>query len=82
MSPYQSQVIDTTLTEFDRQAQMQKQAIADQALRSGAFGGGREGVQLAEFTSGSDRNRAATQAQLLQAGYGQAQAARQADFTK
>ena len=80
MSPYQSQVIDTTLTEFDRQAQIQKQAIADQALRSGAFGGGREGVQLAEFTSGSDRNRAATQAQLLQAGYGQAQAARQADL--
>tara|TARA_R110000803_G_scaffold53558_2_gene109880 strand:+ start:1131 stop:2285 length:1155 start_codon:yes stop_codon:yes gene_type:complete len=80
MSPYQSQVIDTTLTEFDRQAQMQKQAIADQALRSGAFGGGREGVQLAEFTSGSDRNRAATQAQLLQSGYGQAQAARQADL--
>jgi hypothetical protein len=80
MSPYQSQVIDTTLTEFDRQAAMQKQAIADQALRSGAFGGGREGVQLAEFTSGSDRNRAATQAQLLQAGYGQAQAARQADL--
>ena len=80
MSPYQQQVIDTTLTEFDRQAQMQKQAIADQALRSGAFGGGREGVQLAEFTSGSDRNRAATQAQLLQAGYGQAQAARQADL--
>jgi hypothetical protein len=80
MSPYQQQVIDTTLTEFDRQAAMQKQAIADQALRSGAFGGGREGVQLAEFTSGSDRNRAATQAQLLQAGYGQAQAARQADL--
>jgi hypothetical protein len=80
MSPDQSQVIDTTLTEFDRQAAMQKQAIADQALRSGAFGGGREGVQLAEFTSGSDRNRAATQAQLLQAGYGQAQAARQADL--
>jgi len=80
MSPYQSQVIDTTLDEFDRQAQIQKQAIADQALRSGAFGGGREGVQLAEFTSGSDRNRAATQAQLLQAGYGQAQAARQADL--
>ena len=80
MSPYLSQVIDTTLTEFDRQAAMQKQAIADQALRSGAFGGGREGVQLAEFTSGSDRNRAATQAQLLQAGYGQAQAARQADL--
>ena len=80
MSPYQQQVIDTTLAEFDRQRQIQEQGIAQSALRAGAFGGGREGVQLAEFQSASDRNRAATQAQLLQAGYGQAQAARQADL--
>ena len=80
MSPYQQQVIDTTLAEFDRQRQIQEQAIAQSALRAGAFGGGREGVQLAEFQSASDRNRAATQAQLLQAGYGQAQAARQQDL--
>ena len=80
MSPYQQQVIDTTLAEFDRQRQIQEQAIAQSALRAGAFGGGREGVQLAEFQAASDRNRAATQAQLLQAGYGQAQAARQQDL--
>ena len=80
MSPYQQQVIDTTLAEFDRQRQIQEQAIAQSALRAGAFGGGREGVQLAEFQSASDRNRAATQAQLLQQGYGQAQAARQQDL--
>ena len=80
MSPYQQQVIDTTLAEFDRQRQIQEQAIAQSALRAGAFGGGREGVQLAEFQAASDRNRAATQAQLLQQGYGQAQAARQADL--
>ena len=80
MSPYQQQVIDTTLAEFDRQRKIQEQAIAQSALRAGAFGGGREGVQLAEFQAASDRNRAATQAQLLQAGYGQAQAARQQDL--
>ena len=80
MSPYQTQVIDTTLAEFDRQKKIQEQAIAQSALRAGAFGGGREGVQLAEFQAASDRNRAATQAQLLQQGYGQAQAARQADL--
>ena len=80
MSPYQQQVIDTTLAEFDRQRQIQEQAIAQSALRAGAFGGGREGVQLAEFQAASDRNRAATQAQLLQQGYGQAQAARQQDL--
>jgi hypothetical protein len=49
MSPYQTDVIDTSLAEFDRQRQMQEQQIRDQAVRSGNFGGGREGVQLAEF---------------------------------
>ncbi len=80
MSPYQSQVIDASLAEFDRNAQMQQQQIADQAVASGAFGGGREGVMQAEYQAGSDRNRAALQAGLLQQGFGQAQAARQQDI--
>ena len=81
MSPYQSDVIDTTLTEFDRQAQAQKAAQAAQALGvPGAFGGGREGVLQAQYQSESDRNRAALQANLLQSGFQQAQAARQADL--
>ena len=74
MSPYQQQVIDTSLAEFDRQAAMQEQRIRDQAVASGAFGGGREGVLQSEFRAGSDRNRAALQAGLLQQGFGQAQA--------
>ena len=73
MSPYQQQVIDTTLEEFDRQRAMQEQRISDQAVASGAFGGGRQGVLESEFRTGSDRERAAIQAQLLQQGYGQAQ---------
>ena len=73
MSPFQQDVIDTTLSEFDRQAAMRQQAIADQAVTAGAFGGGREGVQRAEYQAASDRNRAALQAQLLQQGFGQAQ---------
>ena len=81
MSPYQSDVIDTTLTEFDRQAQAQKAAQAAQALGvPGAFGGGREGVLQAQYQSESDRNRAALQANLLQQGFQQAQQARQADL--
>ena len=76
MSPYQQQVIDTSLAEFDRQAGAQRQGIRDQAVAAGAFGGGREGVQLAEFQAGSDRNRAALQAGLLQQGFGQAVARR------
>jgi hypothetical protein len=73
MSPYQQQVIDTTLQDFDRQAAMQEQRIRDTAATSGAFGGGRQGVLEAEFRAGSDRNRAALQAGLLQQGFGQAQ---------
>ena len=81
MSPYQSQVIDTALSEFDRQAQSQKASQSAQALGiPGAFGGGREGVLQAEYQSSSDRNRAALQNQMLQQGFQQAQAARQQDF--
>ena len=81
MSPYQQDVIDTSLTEFDRQAQMRQQQMQDQTLGvPGAFGGGREGVQLAEYQTGSDRNRAMMQAGLLQQGFGQAQQAAQTAF--
>jgi len=81
MSPYQQQVIDATLTEFDRQKQIQQNQIAAQTLGvPGAFGGGREGVQRAEYDAASDRNRAAIQSNLLQQGFQQAQAARQQDI--
>src|SRR6056300_1769847 len=73
MSPYQQDVIDTTLQEFDVQAAKGLPALAAQAIGAGAFGGGREGVQRAEYQTASDRNRAALQAQLLQQGFTQAQ---------
>jgi hypothetical protein len=73
MSPYQQDVIGTTLQEYDIQAQKGAQGIPAAAIAAGAFGGGREGVQRAEYQSASDRNRAALQAQLLQQGFGQAQ---------
>jgi hypothetical protein len=73
MSPYQQDIIDTTLQQFDVQAQKGLPQLAAQAINAGAFGGGREGVQRAEYQAASDRNRAALQAQLLQQGFGQAQ---------
>ena len=81
MSPYQQQVIDTSLASFDKQAAQQQQALRDQSIGSGNFGGGRQGVQMAEYQSGSDLNRAALQAQLMQQGFGQAQSAAQQAFT-
>ena len=80
MSPYQSQVIDTTLEEFDKQAAMRQQAISDAAVGIGGYGGGREGVMQSEYQTQSDKNRAFVEAQLQQQGFGQAQAARQADM--
>jgi len=80
MSPFQSQVIDATLAEFDRNKAIQEQSIRDQQTALGALGSGRAGVQLAEFGTGAARERAALQAGLLQQGFGQAAAARQQDI--
>jgi len=80
-SPYQQQVIDATLSEFDRQRQIQQNQQAAQTLGiPGAFGGGREGVQRAEYQAASDRNRAAIQSNLLQQGFQNAAARRQQDL--
>ena len=75
MSPYQQDVIDATLQDFDRQAAMQRQNIGQRAYQSGAFGGGRQGVAEAEYDAASDRNRSSILSGLLQTGFGQAQSA-------
>ena len=80
MSPFQAQVIDATLAEFDRNKEIQEQQIRDQQAKLGVLGAGRAGVQLAEFGTGAARERALLQAGLLQQGFGQAQAARQQDI--
>jgi hypothetical protein len=80
MSPYQQQVIDTTLAEYDKQSQKGMTGIGTLAAQSGNLGGGREGVMRSEYQSQSDLNRAMLNAQLLQQGFGQAQQARAADF--
>ena len=80
MSPYQSQVIDATLSEFDRNTAQREQQIRDQQAALGVLGAGRAGVQLAEFGTGAARERALLQANLLQQGFGQAMSARQQDI--
>ena len=75
MSPYQQEVIDTTLSEFDRQQTIADTARRDQAIQAGAYGGGREGVLAAEAARGASTARSNLQAQLLAQGFQQAQAA-------
>ena len=82
MSPYQQDVIDATLQDFDRQAAMQRQSIGQRAYQSGAFGGGRQGVAEAEYDAASDRNRSSILSGLLQTGFGQAQSAADRAFTQ
>ena len=69
MSPFQAQVIDATLSEFDRNKAIQEQQIRDQQAALGVLGAGRAGVQLAEFGTGAARERALLQAGLLQQGF-------------
>ncbi len=80
MSPYQTQVIDATLAEYDKQGLAGEQAIKDQAVALGGFGGGREGAMLGQYQSDRLADRAALQASMLQQGFGQAQQAAQQNF--
>jgi len=80
MSPYQQQVMDTTLAEFDRNAAMQQTGLRDQSIQSGAYGGARQGVMATEAMRGSNMDRAGLQAQLLNQGFNQAQMARSGDL--
>ena len=80
MSPYQQQVIDTTLAEYDKQSQAGAQQIRDQAVMSGNFGGGREGAQLGQYQSDVLGDRAALPAQLLSQGFNRANQLAQQNF--
>jgi hypothetical protein len=73
MSPYQQDIINTTLRQYDIQSQKGLPSLAATAIQSGAYGGGREGVQRAEYQTQSDLNRALLEAQLRQQGFAQAQ---------
>ena len=73
MSPYQQDVIDASMAEFDKQSAKGITGIGQMAAQSGNLGGGREGVMRSEYQSDSDMKRAQLQAQLLQSGFNQAQ---------
>ena len=72
MSPYQQDIIDATLSEYDTQAAAGMTGIGQQAAMSGNLGGGREGVMRAQYQNKSDMNRALLQSGMLQQGFTQA----------
>ena len=80
VTPYQQDIIDTTMADFDKQAAQGRLNIGEMAAKTGNLGGGREGVMRSEYQSQSDLNRAATLAQLRQQMFGQAQQGAQTAF--
>ena len=72
MSPYQKEIIDTTMRDYDLQAGIGRKDIREQQAMSNAFGGSRAGMQMAQYQADSDRNRAAMLAGLYGQGYQQA----------
>ena len=80
MSPYQDQVLDETLRQYDISRQGGQQQIRDAAVGVGGFGGGREGAMMSQYNADTLANRAGIRANLLQQGFGQAQQAAQQAF--
>jgi hypothetical protein len=81
-SPFQQQVIDESLRQFDRSRQAGLQQIADQASQFGAFGGGRQGALEGQFLADSALGRAGLEAQLRAQGFADAAARRGQAFSQ
>jgi len=71
-SPFQQQVIDETLRQFDQSRQAGLTQIGDKALDIGAFGGGRQGALEGQFMADTALGRAGIEAQLRQQGFADA----------
>ena len=69
MSPYQSQVIDAALAEYDLDTQKQAQDLGILQAQRGTFGQGRAESATQQMLADRGRNRAALQAQLLTQGF-------------
>ena len=80
MSPYQQQVIDASLADYDAQAAKSRLNLGANAVSGGAFGSGRQGIAEAEYDAQSDRGRATLQSGLRQTGFENAQRSRQQDL--
>ncbi len=82
MSPYQQQVIDTSLQAFRDSRTGNRQAIQDAAVASGNFGGGREGAMLGQYDADTTQGEAQLIAQLNAQNFAQAQQAASNAFTQ
>ena len=82
MDPYQQEVMDTSLAQFDERAGQQQAQAGLAATKAGAFGGSRFGVQEGARQAQSNLDRASMSANLLSQGYQQAKQAAANAFTQ
>ena len=80
MNPYQEQVMDAALAKIDRSGAKQRQAGSAAAIRQGAFGGSRSGVQAAETERAIAEQKQNTIAGLMSQGYDKAMTGAQSAF--
>ena len=81
MSPYQQQVIDASLADYDQQAAKSRLNLGANAFAQGNFGSGRQGIAEAEFDALSNRGRGTLQSGLRQSGFEDSVARRQQDLS-
>jgi hypothetical protein len=79
MSPYMQNVVDVQQREAQRQADIAAQQQQANAVRAGAFGGGRDAIMRSEAQRNLATQLGAIQAQGLQSAYQQAQSQFNAD---
>ena len=81
-SPYQQQVIDATMQDIQRQADIARTGAQERAIRAGAFGGSRSAILEAESQRPFAEAMARTAAEQRERGYGQALRAAESDIAR
>jgi len=81
-SPYQQQVIDATMRDIQRQADIARGSAQERAIRAGAFGGSRSAILEAESQRPFAEVMARTAAEQRERGYGQALRAAESDIAR
>jgi len=81
-SPYQQQVIDQSMADIQRQADLSRGQSQSRAIGAGAFGGSRSALLESESQRPFIEQMARTSAGLRQAGFENAQQAAQADLAR
>jgi len=81
-SPYTQQVIDQSMADIQRQADIARRQAQSQAIGAGAFGGSRSALLESESQRPYIEQQARTAAGLRQAGFEQAQRAAESDIAR